>query len=77
MGGCVNAELSIRLTTSAAQLPPILIPKGSRPARVPGLASPLGLSIRLTRGLRIAWPAMILASEASALKPRSEPILNA
>jgi hypothetical protein len=77
MGDCVSAELSIRLTTSAAHLPPVLIPKVSRPARVPGLASRFGLSIRLTRGLRFAWPAMILASESSALKPRSEPILNA
>jgi hypothetical protein len=77
MSDGVNAELSIRLTTSATHLPHILIPKGSRPARVPGLASPFGLSIRLTRGLRFARPAMILASESSALKPRSEPILNA
>jgi hypothetical protein len=77
MGDCVRAEVSIRLTTSAAQLSPILIPKGTRPARVPSLALPFGLSIRLTRGLRFARPAMILASESSALKPRSEPILNA
>lgn len=73
----VCAELSIRLTTSAARLPPIVIQKVSRPARMPGPASAFGLSIRLTRRPRFARLAMILVSESSAFMPRSEPILNA
>lgn len=70
-------ELSIRLTTSSGLLQHVFIRKVSRSAQPRGLAPPFDLSIRLTRGLRFARPAMILASESSALEPRSEPILNA